>query len=99
MCWKCGKAITETPPFSRSLRCSSCDSDIRSCKNCSFYSPGSWHDCTERVEDEVRDKERANFCDFFRLNPLFKQDTEGQEASSKKNSLDSARSAFDNLFS
>jgi len=32
------------------------------------YSPGSHWDCRESVGDQVTDKERANFCDWFRLN-------------------------------
>jgi len=92
MCWKCGKAITLDGPIGRSMTCASCGADIRSCRNCRFWSPGSYHDCAERVEDAVSDKERANFCDSFQLNPAFRLDhsVKGPESPN--------RSAFDDLF-
>jgi hypothetical protein len=97
MCWKCGKAITVDGPVGRSMTCSVCGADTRSCKNCRFYSPGSWHDCAERVVDAVSDKERANFCDSFHINPIFKTDhpAAGKGASGRDAA---SRSAFDNLF-
>jgi hypothetical protein len=40
---------------------------MRCCKNCAFYNPGAHYDCRETVEELVADKERANFCEHFRL--------------------------------
>jgi hypothetical protein len=65
MCWKCGNQQTVTPPVSRSDVCAVCGADIRSCKNCVYYAPGSHYDCHETVDEAVRDKERANFCEHF----------------------------------
>ena len=74
MCWKCGKGIAIDGPVGRTLTCAACGADVRSCKNCEFFSPGSYHDCAERVDEAVRDKERANFCDSFQLNPRYRAD-------------------------
>ncbi|MCD1653487.1 hypothetical protein K7J14_02085 [Treponema zuelzerae] len=97
MCWKCGAAIVADGVISRSMRCSACESDVRSCRNCAFYSPGSFHDCAERAEDGIVDKERANFCDSFSLNPAFKKPhvplVKGTGEKAEK-----ARDAFDSLF-
>jgi hypothetical protein len=44
----------------------------------------------------VADKERANFCDWFSLNLMYRGGTAGQ-----KNDMDkakAAKTAFDNLF-
>ncbi len=100
MCWKCGKAILAENPVGRTLVCESCGSDVRSCRNCLFWSPGSYHDCAERVEDAVRDKERANFCDSFRLNPAFKIDHAPAPGAGGKPGTGSsaAKAAFDGLF-
>ena len=106
MCWKCGKGIALDGPAGRSMVCATCGADVRSCKNCGFFSPGSYHDCAERVEDAVRDKERANFCDSFRLKPEFRVDhapagrsgVQPRGATSGGKGDDSARSAFDSLF-
>jgi hypothetical protein len=65
MCWKCGKPLTITPPVSRDETCPACGADVRACKNCSFYAPESHYECRETVDEQVRDKERANFCGFF----------------------------------
>jgi hypothetical protein len=99
MCWKCGKAITIDGPVGRSSSCPSCGADVRSCKNCRHWSPGGWHDCAERQNDEVRDKERANFCDAFQLNPAFRKDHPAGNGSAKASAAkDSARASFDGLF-
>lgn len=111
MCWKCGKAIHLDGPAGRSMTCPSCGADVRSCRNCRFYSPGAWHDCAERVEDAPNDKERANFCDSFQLNPAYRQDHAGPggrtgsgaggsggSGADSSGPGPSARSAFDSLF-
>jgi len=92
MCWKCGKAITVPAPVARSAVCPSCGADARSCKNCRFWSPGGYHDCAERVDDAVSDKERANFCDSFQFNPAFRSDHAPLGAKP------SGKAAFDALF-
>lgn len=97
MCWKCGRAVTAGNPIGRSLLCDSCGADLRSCRNCVHWSPSSYHECAERVEDEVRDKERANFCDHFRLNPAFRVD-HAPGASPGNEKSGAARAAFDGLF-
>ncbi len=67
MCWKCNNPLLFSIPISRSETCSSCGYDVRSCKNCSFYNLGSHYDCHETIDEQVLDKERANFCDYFKL--------------------------------
>lgn len=47
--------------------CPSCGKSLHSCFNCRFYSPGSYHDCLEGVEEYIEDKQGANFCDAFML--------------------------------
>ncbi len=102
MCWKCGTAIQADNPIGRTLTCDTCGLDIRSCRNCRFYSPGSYHDCDERVDEAVTDKERANFCEMFQLNPVFRKNHLGIADKSAEGSParddSSARSAFDRLF-
>lgn len=45
--------------------CSHCRADLHVCKNCTFYDPKAYNECRETSADVVREKERANFCDFF----------------------------------
>ncbi|MDR1894862.1 MAG: hypothetical protein LBQ61_09305 [Spirochaetales bacterium] len=65
VCYHCQTPIPPEPPLGRSSVCSSCGRDLRVCRNCSFYSPGSQWDCRETIGEPVREKERANFCEYF----------------------------------
>lgn len=91
ICWKCKKE-TGIENVSRNTECPLCKADLHVCKACKFYSPGSHYDCHESVEDPVSDKERSNFCDFFKYG-TFKA---GEENTSSKS--DAARDAFNALF-
>lgn len=46
--------------------CLFCKSDLHVCKNCLMYDPKSYNECKEPSADVVKEKERANFCDFFK---------------------------------
>ncbi|MEN6508059.1 MAG: hypothetical protein ABFD63_04640 [Smithella sp.] len=35
--------------------------------NCVFYERGVYNDCRENQAERVVDKNRSNFCDFFRF--------------------------------
>ena len=101
MCWYCGSPITDTEPLGRSLRCSDCGKDLRSCKNCRHYRPsGCAESAVERDSGKPSDPDRANFCDWFSLNPLFTKVTEGEKKSgaASKDANSSAKSAFNDLF-
>jgi hypothetical protein len=97
MCWFCGAPITDSEPIGRSLRCADCGKDLRSCRHCRFYLPGSRGDCRESRAEAVADKERGNFCDWFSLDPAFRSATAGERKA--RDAAASARSAFDGLFS
>lgn len=96
MCWKCGKKFDFSQSVFRESTCPECGADLHCCRGCRFYSPGNHYDCRETVEDFVAEKTRANFCEHF---------SAGENASWKKpfgldsEKKDSARSAFDALFS
>jgi len=92
MCKKCGKPITETTIY-RTSTCSSCGADLHSCINCKFYAPGSHYDCHETIDELVKDKERANFCDNFSVRK------ESGISSSNDDAQAKARDAFNSLFS
>ena len=93
MCWYCGLAINDKEPLGRSLKCSDCGKDLRACKNCRHYRPGG---CAESITEKPPDIERANFCDWFSLNPRFRENSIGDKKS--KDAAASAKSAFDDLF-
>ena len=97
MCWYCGSPVTEPEPFGRSLVCAVCGKDIRSCRNCRFHLSGARGDCAETSAEPVAEKEKANFCDWFSLNPQYRGETPGHKKDMEK--AKAAKTAFDNLFS
>lgn len=40
---------------------------IRCCKMCQFYDPKAYNECREPNADRVVDKEKANFCDYYKI--------------------------------
>ncbi len=96
MCWKCGSFQDFSKSVYRDSVCPECGADLHSCRGCSFYSPGSHFDCHETVEEAFTDKERANFCEYFKagINSKYKSASKTGE----KSASDKARDAFNSLF-
>jgi hypothetical protein len=67
VCWKCGASLKELSlPLSRLDECKQCHAELHVCKLCEWYHTGVAKHCRETVAEEVKDKERANFCDYFK---------------------------------
>lgn len=85
--------MTVNSPVARTEVCPNCDADVRVCKNCKQYDVGSQYDCREHICEVVRDKERANFCDWFSFeNKELSTDTTIQ------NKVNDAKNQFAALF-
>jgi hypothetical protein len=63
-CWHCGAELTRAD-YARENSCLRCGKATRCCRNCRFYQRGRPNDCVEPMAEEIADKTRANFCDFF----------------------------------
>jgi hypothetical protein len=91
-CWKCGASLAELSlPFGRQERCRSCGADLHACKLCLQFNPRQPQQCDEPTAEEVRDKERANFCEHYK--PVAGAWKGGTTAAA-----DSARTALEKLF-
>lgn len=112
ICWKCGASLAELPqPLSRRAECPSCHAELHVCRLCRHFAPDKAKQCREPVADEVKDKTRANFCDWFQAQPLV-HSSSGAHATSSRAHLEalfggaegkagepsSARQALDELF-
>jgi hypothetical protein len=64
-CYSCGTAIPVIGIVGRRDECPKCHADLHVCRNCLHYDPKSYNECRETSADVVREKDRANFCDFF----------------------------------
>jgi len=70
VCWKCGASLAELPlPLSRLAECPKCRAYLHACRLCTCYDPRLTGKCREERAEEVRDRECANFCDWFRPHP------------------------------
>jgi hypothetical protein len=87
-CFRCNAVVEAREFFSRRDECFKCGADLHVCKNCAFYRPGRSNECDEPQAERVVEKDRSNYCDFFR----FKEE---RESSSQK---DDAKKAWDELF-
>jgi hypothetical protein len=66
VCWQCGASLAElTPPYLRFDICKACRAELHVCRMCRFYDVTVAKQCREPVAEEVRDKTRANVCDYF----------------------------------
>ena len=67
VCWKCGASLADLSlPLRRLDECKQCHAELHVCKLCEWYSISVAKHCRETVAEEVKDKERANFCDYFK---------------------------------
>jgi hypothetical protein len=110
-CWKCGNGLKDVPqPFGRRAECLACHAELHVCRMCRHFAPGKAKQCMEPMAEEVKDKTRANFCDWFQAGP---NKSAGPAVSSDRSALeglfdaasdtspgtpDSARKALDDLF-
>ena len=66
VCWQCGASLAALSlPFSRFDACKQCRAELHVCRQCRFYDVTVAKHCREPIAEEVRDKERANVCDYF----------------------------------
>ena len=52
-------------PLSRISECLACHAELHVCRLCSFYDPRKAESCSEERADPPKDKQRANFCEYF----------------------------------
>ena len=89
VCWKCGASLAELPlPLSRRAECASCGADLHVCRLCEFYEPRVSNSCRETIADQVTDKERANFCGYFRARVGAYADSQDSQARRARNQLE-----------
>lgn len=70
VCWRCGGSLAAlTLPLRRLEECPACRAELHVCRLCAFYDPYVAKKCREDDAEEVKAKEQANFCDYFRPRP------------------------------
>jgi len=94
-CVRCGGDITAVRVFRQTL-CPHCDAYLHACVQCSFHDPTASNQCLEPQAEHVANREKANFCEFFRLGgPATRR---GGGSSSGGRGTGDTRHRFDDLF-
>ena len=66
-CWRCGTQLTEDLlPVRRAELCPACNADLHVCKMCGFFNPSVADACEETIATAVSNKERSNYCEYFK---------------------------------
>lgn len=89
-CFSCGESLEFVDRVGFREECSKCGEDCHCCKNCEFYDPGSYNECREPSADVVREKDRANYCEYFQANGSAR----AGEGSSKDDLMSAAEALF-----
>jgi hypothetical protein len=92
VCWKCGAALAAlTLPLRRLDECPACRAELHVCRMCVDYDMRVARHCREPTAEEVRAKDRANFCGHFSPRP-------GAFTPPDTAAVDRARAELDKLF-
>ncbi len=89
-CHRCGRRIEAGGRVGRSDECPGCGADLHVCRNCAFFDGAACNECRETRAERVVEKDRRNFCDWFRLR-------EGS-GPARAEGADLARKKLDDLF-
>jgi hypothetical protein len=92
VCWKCGASLAALSlPLRRLDECPACRAELHACRLCVDYDIRIAKHCREPTAEEVRDKDRANFCDHFKPRP-------GAHRPRDAAAIDAARDELERLF-
>lgn len=89
ICWQCGASLAQLSlPIRRQDECRSCRAELHVCKQCKFYDVTVAKQCREPIAEEVRDKDRANYCDYFQPRSNAYSGAAAQQAAAAKAQLE-----------
>jgi hypothetical protein len=91
ICHACRKEIAIEKKIGRRDVCPLCRADLHCCLNCAFHDASAPKQCREPVAEMVKDKSKANFCDYFAF-------AESRSSGTPYAEVDKARKALDDLF-
>lgn len=85
LCYRCGAALDSLPlPLSRRDECPGCTAHVHVCRMCRYFDTTVPKQCMEDDAEEVKEKDRVNFCDWFKPSPnAFDPQRASQEAAAR----------------
>ncbi len=96
-CHHCGSKLEARKPV-RTDVCPSCGRDVKVCLNCTFYDTGAEDKCREPQAEWVKEKDRSNFCDYFRFLEESRRSSARPPGTPGLSREKSARQKLDELF-
>jgi hypothetical protein len=90
-CAQCGTLLQGTVGDGQ---CPKCGFELHSCKQCTYFDPGSRFECMQPVKVRIAKKDERNSCELYEIRVTREKET-STPASLRPTS---ARAAFDNLF-
>jgi len=69
-CYKCNNELLDYEAERRIPReeeCPHCFASLHCCLMCQFHDKSSYNECKEPIAQRILDKDKANFCDLFKL--------------------------------
>ena len=91
-CYDCGSSIELGSVVPREEECPNCRNEVKVCMNCIQYDPASYNECRESNAERIVEKDRRNFCDYF------KAGRDSKSTSSEGRSKDDLLKDLDSLF-
>lgn len=88
-CHACKKELVLGREVGRKDECPHCHADLRCCLSCRFHDRSAPKQCREPNAELVREKAKANYCDFFSF---------AERNAPAGENANTARKALDDLF-
>ena len=92
-CAQCGTVLQGTASSGEG-QCPKCAFELHSCKQCTYFDPGSRFECMQPIKERIAKKDARNDCTLYEIRVTREKET-STPASLKPND---ARAAFENLF-
>ena len=87
-CFRCGASLAALSlPLSRRDQCPECSADLHVCRMCLYFDRAVPRQCREDGAEDVQDKERLNFCDWFKPSPTAFDPARKAEADAAQDAL------------
>lgn len=65
-CFRCGASLSQLSlPLTRRDQCPQCSIDLHVCRMCVHFDPAAPSQCVEDDAEDVKEKELANFCEWY----------------------------------
>ncbi len=90
-CHACRRELSINTSVGRRDVCPHCRADLHCCLNCGFYDAKAPKQCREPIADLVKEKGRANFCDYF----VYRESRADEQAQGE---AEQSRKALNDLF-